>query len=302
MKVSRWLRALLPIAVTSAFFALISRQVDWSDVVSHLDADSIRSLAPACTAYIFASMGLDGASLQRMRGGRVWGWIRIKAATYPANLVHYLVGAGALTLLLRRRAGLTLADAAGTAMFLGGLDLLAVVVIGAAATALASDVTGLSVGLIALLLLGAPLGLWLLRTPRPLGPLEAMRSLGVFRAARDLPTPRLLELFAWRLGVVAVFIALGAAALAAFDVRPAPAALVAGVAQIALVAAVPIAVAGLGTSQAAFLYVFGDIAPAERLLACSVALSAGIILVRIVVGLCFVTEYTRPVWSEREAS
>ena len=88
----------------------------------------------------------------------------------------------------------------------------------------------------------------------------------------------------------------------AFDVRPTPAALVAGLAQIALVAALPIAVAGLGTSQAAFLYVFGEMAPAERLLACSVALSAGMIAVRVVVGILFVAEYWRPTWHDEESA
>ena len=62
---------------------------------------------------------------------------------------------------------------------------------------------------------------------------------------------------------------------------------------VALVAALPIAVAGLGTSQAAFVYLFADIAPAERLLAMSLVLSFGIISLRAAMGLCFARELTR---------
>ena len=49
----------------------------------------------------------------------------------------------------------------------------------------------------------------------------------------------------------------------------------------------------LGTSQAAFVYLFADDAPAERLLAMSLVLSFGIIGLRAAMGLCFARELTR---------
>lgn len=302
MSAGRLVRALLPLVVTAGVFALIFQRVDWSEVVSHMTPDALRLLAPALLAYILVTLCLDALSLMRTRSEpeAFTGWARLRGATYPVSVLHYALGSTALILLLRRRAGLALADATGTVMMIAGLDLAAVLTLGLAASAFASGETGLRVGLVALLLLGAPVGLWLLRTRRPLGPLEAFRSIGVLRAARDLPTPQLLQLFALRLLFVAVFIGLGGAALAAFGLRPAPATVVAGLAQVALVAALPIAVAGLGTSQAAFLYVFRTVAPAEELLACSVALSAGMIVVRVGLGALFVTEYSSPAWKSGE--
>jgi hypothetical protein len=117
----------------------------------------------------------------------------------------------------------------------------------------------------------------------------------MLRAARELPTPQLVQLLLLRMLFVAVFVALGGAALASFGLRPRLDTLVVGFAQVALVAAIPIAVAGLGTSQAAFLYVFRSLAPADELLACSVALSAGMIVVRVGLGTLFVREFSRPV-------
>jgi hypothetical protein len=159
---------------------------------------------------------------------------------------------------------------------------------------LATDAAGVRAGVLAAALIGAPLGLLLLRTERRLGPLEPLRSIAVLRTARELPTSRLLELLALRLSFVIVFIGLGGAALASFGLRPTPGALVVGLAQVALVAALPIAVAGLGTSQAAFLYVFRSLAPADELLACSVALSAGMIAVRVALGALCIREFSLP--------
>jgi hypothetical protein len=302
MSIGRWLRALLPLVVTGGVFALIFQRVSWSQVAAHLGPESLPLLAPALLVDIGVSLSLDALSLRRTRSRpeAFSRWARLRGATYPVGVLHYALGSAALILLLRRRAGLALADATGTAMLIAGLDLVAVLTMGLVGGAFASEVTGLRVGIVALVLLGAPVGFWLLRTPRPLGPLEAIRSLGILRAARDLPTARLLELFGLRLLFVGAFIALGTAALASFGLHPAPATLVAGLAQVGLVAALPIAVAGLGTSQAAFLYVFRTVAPAEELLACSVALSAGMIVVRVCLGALFVTEYSSPAWSREE--
>ena len=72
---------------------------------------------------------------------------------------------------------------------------------------------------------------------------------------------------------------------------------------VALVAAIPIAVAGLGTSQAAFLYLFESYAPPETLLAMSLVLSAGMLTLRALMGVAFAREFTREALREtREAT
>jgi hypothetical protein len=52
-------------------------------------------------------------------------------------------------------------------------------------------------------------------------------------------------------------------------------------------------VAGLGTGQVAFIEVFQRYAAEETLLACSLALSAGLIVLRAATGLLFAREFTR---------
>lgn len=299
MKATRVIRALLPLAVTLGVFWAISRRVDWVDAFAHIHADTLRVLLPALAAWAALSLWLDALSLVRSTAGgagtSLLALARLKAATYPLAILHYALGAGALVVLLRRRAGRPLAEATGVVMLLAAFDLLALLLLAALAGAwLATDAAGVRAGALALALVGAPLGLFLLRTERRLGPLEPLRNLGVLRAARELPTTRLLELLGLRLLFVVVFIALGGAALVSFGIRPPLGALAVGLAQVALVAALPIAVAGLGTSQAAFLYVFRALAPADELLACSVALSAGMIAVRVTLGALFAREFSLP--------
>jgi Lysylphosphatidylglycerol synthase TM region len=297
MNVPRALRALLPFAVTVGIFYAISRRVDWLDVFAHLRPDTLVILLPALLAWAALSLGIDAVSLLRSGAapgpGAFVSMARLKAATYPLGLLHYALGAGGLVVLLRRRAGLALADATGIVMLLAAFDLLALLLVAALAGAwLATDEVALRAGIVVGALVAAPLGLLALRTEASLGPLEPLRRLRALRAAREIPTARLVQLLALRLLFVVTFVALGGAALAAFGIHPRLSALIVGFAQVALVAALPIAVAGLGTSQAAFLYVFRSLAPADELLACSVALSAGMIAVRVALGLAFVREFS----------
>jgi hypothetical protein len=305
VKTTRILRALLPLAVTLGVFWAISRRVDWLDAFAHIHAGTLEVLLPALAVWAAVSLWLEAVSLVRSsaeRAASLLAMARLKAATYPLGIVHYALGAGALVLLLRRRAGRPLSEATGVVMLIAGFDLLALLLLAALAGAwLATDAAGLRAGVLAAALVGAPLGLFLLRTERRLGPLEPLRSLGVLRAARELRTARLFELLGLRFLFVVAFIALGGAALAAFGIRPPLGALVVGLAQVALVAALPIAVAGLGTSQAAFLYVFRSLAPADELLACSVALSAGMIAVRVALGALCVREFSLPAAAEERA-
>ena len=62
---------------------------------------------------------------------------------------------------------------------------------------------------------------------------------------------------------------------------------------LALVGALPIAVAGIGPGQIAALEVFRGIAPPETLLALSLVLSVGLIALRAGMGLLFAREFTR---------
>ena len=89
------------------------------------------------------------------------------------------------------------------------------------------------------------------------------------------------------------FVMVSGVAFLAFDITPPMGQLVAGMMVVAVVAALPIAIAGLGTSQWAVITVFGNLADYNTLVAFSLILSAGMISLRVGIGLIFAREFTR---------
>ena len=179
-------------------------------------------------------------------------------------------------------------------ILISSTDLVVVLGFAAAgATRVGGNAPTVNAALVVTALLGLFGGLALLRMPRSLGPLERIRGLSAFDALRSVPLPDLAWLFALRVAFAICFVAICGAAFVGFGVRAPLPELVAGVLIVALVAAIPIAVAGLGTSQAAFLYLFEPFAPAETLLAMSLVLSAGMLILRAGMGIAFAREFTR---------
>ncbi len=295
--VGRAARTWLPVLVSVGILGWLVGRLGWRDVLATVDARAARILGAALLGYGAVSLALEAVSLVRAVGVPAFGlWTaaRVKAASYLAHTLHYTVGIGALAVLIRNRAGLTLADAAGVALLITGLDVL--LVLGLAtlgALLLGTDTPAVRAGVIAAATLGGAGGLALLRTSRSLGPLERLRGHAVFRTARTLPAARLAEIGVLRLAFVLSFISVVGAALAAFDVVVPPAYLLVGVSLLVLVSALPIAVAGLGTGQVAFVYLFREYADAQTLLACSLAFSAGMIALRAGLGALFAREYAR---------
>lgn len=288
-----------PIVVSVAALAILFAQIDLVRVGRALTLEAALWLLPALAVYGVVSLALEAVSLARLipeAGGalRAGEAARIKAATYLLGIVQYALGVGALALLLRRRARVSLGDAASIALLISALDfalLMALSTLGA--TWLGAETPQVRAGI--LIAAGAAFigGFALLRAPAHLGPLERIRSLALLRTLRVIRLGRLVELLGLRLLFVSSFVGLVGTALAAFDVAVPIGDLFVGVVVVTLVAALPIAVAGIGTSQAAFVLVFRDHADTATLLACNLVLSAGLILLRVGMGLAFAREYAR---------
>ena len=302
----RVVRILLPVAVSAALLTLLARQIDFGAALATITRRSLLLLAPALLAYVALSLWLEAISLVRIlpdAGGRLdtATAARIKAASYTFGLVHYALGAAALVVLLRRKGLLPTTEAAGVVMLIAafdGLSLLGITAFGSAF--LTSHAPALRAGLVVALLAAAPLGLVALRTERSLGPLDRLRDLRLLRTLREMSSTRLVELLTLRTLFVVVFIGLGGAALAAFDVWPPLGDLIMGFTLLSLVSLLPIAVAGLGTGQVAFVYLFRNSADAETLLAASLALSAGTILLRVILAATFAREFAREALAEAQ--
>jgi uncharacterized membrane protein YbhN (UPF0104 family) len=224
---------------------------------------------------------------------------RIKSASYLLGILNFALGAGALTVLLRRRVPMSLADAAGAILVIGLFDfgsLIALVVVtlslmgSAAAGVKAGVVIGAGTAIVA--------GFALLRAPVKMGAFDRIRELQIFHSARTLPIGLLGKLGLLRCAFVGSYMILAAATMWAFDVEVPWLTLIVNVSIMLLVAALPLAAAGLGTGQVVFVSLFEPWAPAETLLAASLLLSLSLISTRFLIGLAFAREFANEALAE----
>jgi hypothetical protein len=300
----RWVQRVLPavVSVSALSWLFLYGGIAFDDVFETMTWKIAFVLIPALAVYGALALWIEARSIMLLverapRDFTAWTAARIKCASYLLSIVNYTLGAGALAILLRRRAGLRLGESASVVLLISSLDLVVVMVfgaIGATSMAISSPAQReLIIGMTIITILGLSGGIALLRIPGSLGPLERIRSLTVFEALRVTSIERLLRLVVIRLIFSVAFLSVGGAAFLAFDIVPPIGQLVAGMMVVALVSVLPIAIAGLGTSQWAVLSVFGNLADDSTLVAMSLVLSAGMILLRTGMGVAFAREFAR---------
>jgi len=287
------LQRLAPVVISALTLGWVAGHFDMRKVAEALSWEVALLMVPALLAYGAFTLLLEALSILcaiDAAPGRLdpWTAARIKCASYLLAIVNYALGGAALTVLLRRRAQIGLGEAAGAVLLISMTDLLVVLGLGAGAAATVQAGTlAVKAGVVALVGVVVFGGLVLLRVPASLGPLERIRSLSVFHALRKRPTRRLVELLAIRIVFAFCFIGIAGVTFLAFDV-PVPAGrLVVGMMILAVVGAIPWAIAGLGVGQLAAVIVFKDVAPDETLIALSLVLSAGMIALRAGMGVLF---------------
>jgi hypothetical protein len=299
---------LLPAAVSVGALTWLLSSVELSSLAAALSWHVVAVLAPTLAVYGVVTLFLEAASIillmrARPAGFGLWTAARIKSASYLLAIVNYTLGAGALAVLLRRRAGMGLGESASIVLLIVSVDILILMVMAAAGTTLmTTGAPGVRAGLFALLIVGFIVGMTVLRMPAGLGPIDRIRSLTVFEALRATPLSRLGKLAVLRILFTSSFIALGGSAFAAFGIPIPMSDLVVGMVVVGVVGALPIAVAGLGTGQIAVIEVFGHLADKETLLALSLVLTAGMLALRTGMGLMVAREFTREVLEETRAT
>jgi len=296
-----------PFLVSFAAIAYLAGTSDVKAAFSHLDAQAARVLIPALLVYGVVSLFIEALTLVRLvppgeRHFGVWTASRVKAATYLMNVIHIAIGAGALTFLLRRRAGIGLIEAAGIVILIMMFDLgMLLVMVALGISLLSTSAPAVQIGLILILIGIICGGFALLRAPFSLGPLDRVREHRLFRAARTTQPRKLVETGILRTAFVLSFLGLGWAAFRAFGLAIPLGDFLVNFSAVALVAVLP-SVAGIGPSQVGMVEFFSPFADRETLLACSIALSAGIILLRAGMGFLFAREFTREAYAAGKAA
>ena len=296
-KLVKWLRWILPFFVSAIFLAYVLFEIDVAKVAAELTPRVALVFVPALLVFLAVTLLIEAVCLvlviSHITPFRDLALAaRIKAASYLLGLLNYALGAGALAVLVRRRAGIRLADAGGSVFVIGLFDLGSLVgIVTFGVLLMGSETRGVQASVVLLAAVAIVSGFVVLRAPIKMGFFDRIRELQIFYAARTLPIGLLATLLALRVLFLATFYCLAWATLYAFEVRIPHLDLAVNLAIMLVVAALPIAAAGLGTGQVVFVALLRDFAPAEALLAASLTLSVGLIVTRALMGLVFAREF-----------
>ncbi len=306
---NKMLRRTLPFLVSGAALFYLFARIDLRVALDYFTLPVLLGFLGPLLLFSVATLAIEAWCLHRIAAATPsaapLSWLtaaRIKLACYLLGVLHYALGAGGVSVLLRRRTGVSLADAIGMVFVITLFDMGSVLLWAGLGGALQPETAGfLRFGVIGALLAAIIAGFAFLRAPLNLGPLEPLRGLPILGAARTLPLPLLAEIGFLRLIFVGCFVVLVRALFVCFDVEAGWLELAVKVGVMLVVSALPLAAGGLGTGQLVFVELFAGSANEAKLLAMSVLLSVALIISRAVLGLLFASEFAREAYAVSRA-
>jgi hypothetical protein len=286
------MRRLAPWLVAAALLAAVFLRVDFAATARALAGADWPRFAAAAVPFTLVWLAIDAAALSRLvtRFHAPVAWremLRLRGATYLLLVVSYDAAQAALALALSRRLGVPLLALGGTFLFWYAIDLGTIAALGSLGAlalpgALGGALRPTLAGVFVLIVSALAAGAWLARSGRLPGPLANARLLATLRRLRARDAA---EWPLWRALFYASFVAFAAATLPAFGIRAPLPALLACVPVTLSLSALPITVAGLGSTQVAMLALYGAFADEASIVAYSLAHGACLVALRLPIGL-----------------
>ena len=284
-------RRILPWLVAFGILALLVRHVGMASLRAALAEADLRLLLVSTLLCTLPMYLLDVLSL-----ARVITWFNrpisfreiapVKAAIYLLNIVNYNAGSGAVALWLKRRKGIPFLEGAASVLFVNVVDAALLVVFMAAGLPALSPPLDRGVALIVAFAGAALAGHFLYwRGGVDFIVLGRLRGWPIFRSFRLATFARYLRLAALRVPFDLFFILNFWLALRAFGIEVPFLKALAYVPLILFIAVVPVTVSGLGTVQAATVFLFSAYASDAKILAFSLAFTVVLSGVRAALGV-----------------
>jgi hypothetical protein len=301
-------RRFWPAIVTVAVFAVIFLRIPFGRFVDALAGARLVPFVAVMASFSLFYFLMDALILCRMvrwfHGPLAYrDLLPARATTYLVSIVNTQLAQGALVLYIHRRFGTPLAEITGTVAVLILLEVTQLVLF--ATAGMLATLGSFPAGLFAAPALLALFWIALLATLR--GP-EAASMIGRVRGSPLAQTFRrarpghLVFVLALKGTILAAAILAHRVALGFFGIDVPTARLLAFLPIVFMVAALPITVAHLGTSQAAWIYFFGDSAPEASLLAYSLASHLTFMLANGLLGVIFLPRAYAELFGEARAS
>jgi hypothetical protein len=284
-----WFGRVWPLATTLAIFAAIFSRIPFSRLSEALSqADLLPFLA------LMASFSLTFFAIDTLVLTLAIRWFHgplpyrellpVRASTYLVSLVNTQLAQGALALYLHRRFRTPLLAITGTVLVMILLEVTQLIVFATAGMlAFPGTAPASLLGVpAALAVLWAVLVLFVRRPAR-----GAVATHAVTQTLRIAAPRQLLALLGLKSTTFLLALLVHGLALSLFDIHIPWSRLLGSLPIVFMVAALPITVAHLGTSQAAWIFFFHDYAPEASLLAYSLAAHLTFMLANGTLGLLF---------------
>ncbi len=278
---------LWPLLATVAVFAVIFLRIPFRRLVEAMAQAHLAQFLALMAAFSIVYFAIDTLVLLKMirwfHGPLAYrDLLPVRASTYVVSIVNTQLAQGALALYLHRRFLTPLAEITGTVVTLILLEVTQLVIFATAGMlAFPQDVpVGLFYGPAALALVWCGL---IVITRGPWGE----RGGALLRTFRSATARQLLVILALKGSTFVIALWVHRLALPLFGIHIPTLRLLAFLPIVFMVAALPLTVAHLGTSQAAWIFFFSDYAPAADLLAYSLAAHLTFMLANGTLGLVF---------------
>jgi hypothetical protein len=280
---------LWPFLATVAVFAVIFLRIPFRRLVEAMTQAHLAPFLALMAAFSIIYFAVDTLVLLEMirwfHGPLAFrDLLPVRASTYVVSIVNTQLAQGALALYLHRRFLTPLAEITGTVVTLILLEVTQLVIFATVGMlAFPRDVpSGLFYGPAALALV------WCGLIAVTRGP-WAERTAGgaLLRTFRSATAGQLLVILALKGSTFVIALWVHRLALPLFGIHIPTLRLLAFLPIVFMVAALPLTVAHLGTSQAAWIFFFSDYAPAADLLAYSLAAHLTFMLANGTLGLVF---------------
>lgn len=279
---------LWPLVATVAVFVVIFLRIPFRRLVEAMAQAHLAPFLALMAAFSIAYFAIDTLVLLKMirwfHGPlRYRDLLPVRASTYVVSIVNTQLAQGALALYLHRRFLTPLAEITGTVVTLILLEVTQLVIFATAGMlAFPRDVpAGLFAGPAVLALL------WCALIAISRGPWGKGNGTPLLRTFRSASAKQLLVILALKGSTFVIALTVHRLALPLFGIHIPTLRLLAFLPIVFMVAALPLTVAHLGTSQAAWIFFFSDYAPAEDLLAYSLAAHLTFMLANGTLGLFF---------------
>lgn len=290
---SGWARRIVPIALTAAIFLVIFWRIPFGEFLAALSKARLLPFLALMASFSICFFLMDTFVLSRMirwfHGPLSFPTLLpVRAVTYVVSIINTQLAQVALALYFHRRFQTPLAEITGTVAMLILLEVT-------------NLISFASIGLVFFpggappVLLALPIGLacfWLLITRAARGGLgvigEKIGSHTLLNTFRAIRLKQGLAILALKGAVFLLSLFVHKYALTLFGMEIPTLRLLTFLPLVFMIGALPVTVAHLGTSQAAWIFFFKDYAPEADLLAYSLVSHLTFMLANGTIGLLFI--------------